>query len=77
MVQIGDAVKVVDEVGVEHAGLVTAVHGQQTETYVPSINAVFCSSDETKRDPYGRQVERFSSLSHRSNVGPTPGRYWE
>jgi len=75
----GDVVRVVDELYVEHLGLVTAVHGQFGE-YVPCVNAVYVSSDETRRDPYGQQVERLSSLQHYSQGPinmPRPGRYWE
>lgn len=75
----GDPVKVVDENRVEHVGLVTTVHGGFGGTYAPSINAVYVSADPGKTDPYGRQVERLSSLQHFS-AGPaqmpSPGRYW-
>lgn len=74
--EIGEAVQVVDEVRDQHIGLVTAVHGPRN---VPLVNVVYLSSDVSKRDPYGRQVERLSSLQHYSN-GPNkmdvPGRYW-
>lgn len=78
-VQIGDVVKVVDEVRVEHSALVCAVHGEFGGTYVPCINVVYLATEENKRDPWGRQVERLSSLQHLSqgpNGMPTPGRYW-
>lgn len=79
-VAAGDAVKVVDEVYGEHVGLVTCVHGQFTESFVPCINVVFVSSDPAKRDPYGQQIERLSSLQHYSQGPsgmPRPGRYWQ
>lgn len=72
----GDVVKVVDENFVEHVGLVTAVHGEFGSTYVPCINVVFVSKDPAKRDPYGQQVERLSSLQHLLAGPPRPGRYW-
>lgn len=103
-VKVGDAITLVDEQYVEHAGLVTAVHGYgsraerddalrkcyreddgQLETALavpftvpPCINAVFVSADAAKHDPYGRQVERLSSLQHESQVQsmPRPGRFW-
>ena len=79
-VKPGDAVKVVDENYVEHAGLVTAVHGPFVEGgYAPCINVVFVTSDAAKRDPYGQQIERLSSLQHYSQGPsgmPKPGRYW-
>lgn len=77
-VAVGDAVWVVDEQYVGHHGLVTAVHGS-FETHVPCINVLYISSDESKRDPYGVQPERLSSLQHYS-AGPAympkPGRFW-
>ena len=79
-VKPGDAVKVVDERYADHIGLVTAVHGSFDAGYVPCVNVVYVSGDQTKADGYGRQVERLSSLQHLSQ-GPSgmphPGRYWE
>jgi hypothetical protein len=67
-------VKVVDEVGVLHNGLVTADWGTPGQ---PSTctNVLFLSADEAARDQYGRQVERLSSCSHRDST-TAPGRYW-
>lgn len=81
-VEIGDAVKVVTEDYVERQALVTAVHGSfaNENGYVPCINVVYLAHEEGKRDPYGRQVERMSSLQHLSQGPgnmPQPGRYWE
>ncbi len=87
-VKPGDAVRVVDEQYRERVGLVTCVHGQFGDTlpeaagggsYVPCINVVYVSDDPTKRDPYGQQIERMSSLQHYSqgpNGMPRPGRFW-
>lgn len=66
---IGQAVKVVDELGVKHDGLVTAVHGPEC------INALYLSSDPAKHDQYGRQVERLSSLQKQSQY-TAHGRYY-
>lgn len=78
-IAVGDVVKVVGETYSEHIALVTCVHGQFTEAFVPCINVVFVSSDPAKRDPYGAQIERLTSLQHYS-AGPSgmprPGRYW-
>jgi hypothetical protein len=77
-VEVGDPVRVVDETYGEHVGLVTCVHGRFGD-YVPCINVVYVSSDPAKRDPYGAQVERMSSLQHHSqgpSQMPQPGRYW-
>lgn len=78
-VKAGDPVRVVDENYVEHIGLVTTVHGTFDSTYAPGINVVYVSADPGKRDPYGQQIERLTSLSHYSsgpNQMPRPGRYW-
>ena len=86
-VQNGSAVKVVDEVGVEHDALVTRAWGNnpaEAQEYDDSdgkvvhlaINVVFVSADPNKMDCYGRQTEHLSSTAHRSSVGSCPGRYW-
>jgi hypothetical protein len=86
-VQIGSPVKVVDEFGVEHDGLVTQPWGSGpdgAQEYDDSdgkqvtlaINVVFVSGDQTKTDTYGRQTEHLSSCVHRSIKGECPGRYW-
>lgn len=85
----GDVVRVVDENYRQHNALVTAVHGEFGKVYdtpdggkripVPCINVVYVSSDSSKNDPYGGQLERMSSLQHYSqgpDSMPTPGRYW-
>lgn len=79
-VKVGDPVKVVDEEYAEHVGLVTAVHGSfDRADSVPLINTIYVSGDSAKHDPYGRQVERLSSLGHVSAMQhmPRPGRYWQ
>jgi hypothetical protein len=79
-VAVGDHVVVVDENYRPHHGLVTCVHGQFSEGgYVPCINVVYVSDDPAKRDPYGQQIERMSSLQHYSQGPdgmPKPGRFW-
>lgn len=77
-VKPGDAVLVVDEKYREHIGLVTCVHGSFGD-FVPCINVAYVTSEETKRDPYGQQIDRMSSLQHYSagpNNMPKPGRFW-
>ncbi len=69
--EVGDFVKVTDEHGVEHNGLVTAVHGPAC------INTLYLSSDPAKRDPYGQQVERLSSLQLKSQFTAPNGRFYE
>lgn len=66
---IGDTVTYVDEVGVSHKALVTSVHGPAC------INCVYVSTDSTKTDSYGRQIERASSVQLKSDLTAN-GRYY-
>lgn len=75
MVKIGDAVILVDEHGVEHKALVTNTWGTSGQEF-PGVNTVFVSSDESKTDPYGRQVDRKTSVVHQTNQS-APGMYWK
>lgn len=69
----GMSVLFMDEQRQIKSALITAVHGEAaySETgelqYMPTVNIVTVSSDVTKRDVYGTQIERHSSVSHRSN----------
>lgn len=78
-VEVGDVVSIVNENYEEHFALVTAIHGNNWEQFTPSINCVYLSSDPSKSDPYGRQLERLSSLSHFNGTHGMPkrGRYWK
>lgn len=70
---VGDVIVYVDEVGVHHDALVTAYWaGDQPNG---ALNCVYLSSDTNKFDPYGRQVERASSVS-RQSTHTAHGRYW-
>lgn len=74
----GMAVKVADEYGRIHDGLVTNCWGiREVEDGKPGpcINVLFVTSDKTKRDQYGDQIERLSSTSHKLST-EAPGRYW-
>lgn len=80
---VGMPVRYWDEYRVEHAALLTAVHGLIHEidgnVYIPCVNVVYVSEHEAKRDPYGRQLERESSVVHRTDMhieGP-PARCWD
>ena len=77
-ISVGDHVRIVNENYEEHDALVTAVHGSNWAQFTPSINCVYVSGDSSKNDPYGRQLERLSSLSHYNGTHgmPTRGRYW-
>lgn len=67
--QVGDRVIYHDPTGIQHEALVTAAWSSTC------INVVFVSQDPDKRDSYGRQIERQTSLSHKS-VQPAHGFYW-
>lgn len=55
-VKIGDTVIFTDEYRKDHNALVTAVWGKDC------INLVRVSGDDAKTDPYGRQIERNTSV---------------
>lgn len=74
MVKEGDAVEFFDPYGTKFDALVTNVFGGPGITY-PSVNVVFASGDESKKDPYGRQLERYTSVVHRTNQY-AHGMYW-
>jgi hypothetical protein len=40
--------------------------------YMPCCNVVWASSDSTKTDPYGRQLERATSCAYGRQTGMTP-----
>ena len=69
MPEVGEAVVFVDPVGVAHSALVTAAWSEDC------INVVFVSGDLDKRDSYGRQIERQTSIMHAAIV-PVHGNYW-
>ena len=69
---IGTVVDIVDELGVPHKALVTAIHGTLG---VSAINVVYVGKDPAKRDPYGHQLERLSSLAVQ-NEHAAHGRYY-
>lgn len=72
---VGKAVKFTDTKGVQHDALVTCDFS--TKTYSPgSVNVTYVSSDSDKSDPYGRQIERASSIPHKSNQS-AHGNFWE
>lgn len=66
---IGEKVVYHDELGNPHDALVTAIYSDTC------INAVFVSSDESRTDSYGRQIERTATCNHKSQ-NPTHGRYY-
>ena|SRR3990167_1396613 len=76
---IGDHVLYVDALSRSRHALVTAVWAGRSHysptTPEPGLNLVLVANDEAKDDPYGRQIERETSVVHVSNQ-PAPGAYW-
>lgn len=68
-VELGKLVIWHDSTGKPHEALVTAVWSDTC------INVVFVSSDENRRDEYGRQIERATSCTHAS-LQKVHGFYW-
>jgi hypothetical protein len=79
----GDLVEYVDENGHKHNAIVSACHGNEANVWekedgtkvLPVINVLYVSADETKTDPYGRQIERASSVQHVAGT-TAKGRFW-
>lgn len=74
--RVRDHVVFHDSAGVPHDAMVTAAWDQDSLTDQPMINCVFVSSDESKQDGYGRQIERATSCSHGGTNGACHGYYW-
>ena len=68
-VELGGLVIFHDPEGNPHEALVTTV-------WTPTmINLVYVSSDENRKDTYGRQIERATSVQHVS-LTQVHGYYW-
>jgi hypothetical protein len=76
---IGATVVWVDEHGLPRPALITAIHGTEREhdgvTHYPCVNLVTTTKDSSKTDPYGRQIERHTSIPHRLEQS-AHGFYW-
>lgn len=72
--RVGGHVIYVDAEGRQNDAVVTAIWGDP-EKDVPCINVVFVSGDPARSDSYGRQIERETSVVHRSNQ-LAHGRYY-
>jgi hypothetical protein len=72
---IGQSVVFTDAHGMGHPALLTAVHGSAGPQWNPSVNLVFVTDDAAKTDPYGRQIERHSSVVHKTSQGAN-GMFW-
>lgn len=75
--KIGSPVIYVDAHRKGHHALATTVWEQMSggDGRPPGCNLVLVSDDETKTDPYGRQIERFTSVVHLSQQ-PAGGWCW-
>ena len=66
---VGHPVIYVNENGLPGPALITAIHGNEREyegtMHYPCVNLVFVSADGDKTDPYGRQIERVTSVVHK------------
>lgn len=71
--QIGEIVEYVDHHGKPHKAIVTANWSGGQEN--GAINLVFVSADDAKTDQYGRQIERDTSVVHKSRQ-TAPGNFW-
>ena len=80
----GDVVIYLDEHGVKHSALVTYSHladcknvGEFQEKFgpgsMPCINLVFVTKDPDRKDGYGQQIERRSSVVHHSRMSGVSG----
>ncbi len=75
---IGSNIIFVDPQRQEHLALVTQVWpgmGGSSDA-APGCNLVYVSGDASKTDPYGRQLERATSVTHKSRQ-PAPGNFWK
>lgn len=82
---VGDMVIFTDSVGEDRNALVTAVFGEATHNPgpddperwdMPCLNAVWVAKDESKQDPYGRQIERDQTSIVHVTWQPAHGNYW-
>lgn len=69
---IGDPVVYHDPVGKPHNALLTTIWSSDEH---PLVNLVYVSSDATRQNGYGRQIERQTSCNHASKM-PVHGNYW-
>lgn len=73
----------VDPRGVSHSAIVTIwwtgeanVEVYRSANGEPGCNLVYISDDHNKVDPYGRQIERATSVVHKSKQA-AHGNYWK
>lgn len=73
---IGQSVKFVDEHRQELDALVTYVFHGMSGNQADGCNLVIVSTDVSRTDGCGRQIERRTSVPHQSGT-PAPGFYWK
>jgi len=67
-VNVGDHIIFTDTHRRQHSALVTEVWdsgAEQRMDSLPALNLLYVVEDETRKDQYGRQIERESSVVHR------------
>ena len=81
--EVGQTVKFTDAYGKVHDALVCAWHigygdaQKHKELHgEPSINIVYVTDDSMKRDSYGQQIERHTSVVHKGNQWAA-GMFWK
>lgn len=76
----GAHVTYVDQFGKEQEAIVNQwwgdVSAYQPNKPIPGCNLVFVVDDESKTDNYGRQIQRETSVVHKSNQAAN-GRFWK
>ena len=83
----GQPIRFVDPQGAHHDALVTRWWCWNGERYTipdaawvqangePGCNLVYVTSDKSKEDPYGLQLERATSVTHQTKQA-APGNFW-
>jgi len=78
-VRVGQQVVFHDPIGAGHDALVTCVFsgraGLCEGDVGDCINMVYVSGDAAREDDYGRQIERVTSIVHKSRMS-AHGNYW-
>ena len=77
--KVGDHVIYVDQYGKPRQALITIwwgdIEAYKSETGEIGCNLLFVASDVEKGDTYGRQIERETSVVHKTSQ-PAHGNYW-
>lgn len=72
--KVGHHIIYTDTIGNKHSALITAVWGPDLGTN--AINLVYVIDDGDRNDPYGRQIERVTSVSPKG-ANTAHGRFYE